>query len=112
MKDYKIIDYELDMEDFGGVLVNAEINGRTINLGEQLVEDGKEYRREYPFEASSCWSFINREPVDDGSASFAEICGDVDEGVEIFDSIIENVVIVINEIIKNTGEQPRGLIHF
>ena len=90
----KIINYELDMENFGGVLVDVEINGKTMNLGEQLVEDDGEYRREYSWEPASCWSFINGNPVDDGSASFTEI--DAEEGQEIFDSVIDDAIELVN----------------
>lgn len=98
MKKYNILDVELDMEGFGGVLAIIEVGGREVLIGEQLRQDGDEVRREGSWDAShDCWKFLNGGAIDDDTAQITEICDDEDRAWDIFDDVIDEAVEMANK---------------
>lgn len=96
--NYKILETELDMEGFGGVLAIIKVDGREILIGEQLRKDGDEVRREGSWDSfHDCWKFINGGAIDDDTAHITEICGDEDRAWEIFESAIDEAVEMANK---------------
>ena len=98
MKNYKILDAELDMEGFGGVLAVIEADGHPVLIGEQLRQDGEEVRREGSWDSfHDCWKFINGGAIDDDTAQITEICDGEDRAWEIFDAAIDEAVEMANK---------------
>lgn len=98
MKKYNILEAELDMEGFGGVLTIIEVDGREILIGEQLIQAADEVRREEVWDAShDCWQFINGGAIDDDTAQITEICDDEDRAWDIFDTAIDEAVEMANK---------------
>ena len=98
MKNYKILEAELDMEGFGGILAVINVDGREVLIGEQLRQDGEEVRREGSWDSfHDCWRFINGGAIDDDTAQITEICDDEDRAWDIFDAAIDEAVEMANE---------------
>lgn len=98
MKNYKILDCWLDMEDFGGVWAEIEVDGKQIGIGQQLIDDEGEIRKANPWSVSEagCWKFVNNGAIDDGTAKITEICDNEDIAWEIFESAIDEALGVVN----------------
>ena len=98
MKKYKILDTELDMEGFGGVLAIIDVDGHKVLIGEQLIQAADEVRREEVWDAShDCWKFINGGAIDDDTAQITEICDDEDRAWDIFETAIDEAVEMANK---------------
>lgn len=98
-QEYKILSCHLDMEDFGGVLAEIEVDGKQIKIGKQLIQDGEVVRKANPMDIqeSGCWDFVGDGAIDDDTAKITEICDDEEEAWEIFESAIAEAIEIVNK---------------
>lgn len=98
-QEYNILSCHLDIEDFGGVLAEIEVDGRKIKIGSQLIQDGEVVRKANPMDIqeSGCWDFVGDGAIDDGTAKITEICDDEEEAWEIFESAIDEAIEIVNK---------------
>lgn len=90
MNSYKITNIELDVEDFGGIIVDVETDGKKVRVSEQLYETKNGVRRFIP-EARETYA-SPKTPI-------------TAETKDLFDTIIDKAIEQVNKELNRKYEE-------